>query len=731
MTRRLLPFLFTVVLFVAVTPVFAHAELVRAVPEPNAALDRSPALIELYFSEAVEASFSTITVFDESGDQVDNGDSLLDPTDPTRLTVTVRTLPDGVYTVVWQVLSTVDGHVTSGAFPFAVGKVDATVLAAAEQASQQVKVSLGEVAARWLLYLSATALTGGTLFMLAVWQPAYRVVKQATGREWVDPTPWRRLAKLALVGLIVANILGLFAQAGKAAGVDLAAPWGEAMGGVLFRTRYGALWVARLALAIALVGLAAITRKRLHRWITLGLSLGVLLTISLGSHAAAEPRPLWPVLLDWVHLVAASVWVGGLLHFAVGLWSLRRPIAGQGPYTRFVAQLLPRFSTLAIMSVGALTLTGLYASLARVGSLDALTSTFYGRTLIAKLIVAALMVSLGAINLLIITPNMKRAAVRPEGQPSLVARFRMSVTSEVALGILLLLSVGLLTSTPPAQAITNALTASGAADDLQLDLTVTPGRVGVNTFTLSVTHSGQPLDDVREVALRFTPTRANVPPSEAALTAQGNGKYTTQGAYLSLPDDWQIQVVVRRADKFDAFANFSFDLTPNPAPTAIPWTRVTGGLLLAAALACAFTADKLAPGRRAMTHLGVALGAAVFAVGVAVFYSPVVTGSGGLVNPVPPSAVSIAQGQALYESNCLACHGPGGKGDGPVGLTLNPRPADLSIHAIPGVHTDGQLYLWITNGFPGSPVMPAFKDSLDNEERWHLVNFIRTLAPRQ
>jgi mono/diheme cytochrome c family protein len=66
-----------------------------------------------------------------------------------------------------------------------------------------------------------------------------------------------------------------------------------------------------------------------------------------------------------------------------------------------------------------------------------------------------------------------------------------------------------------------------------------------------------------------------------------------------------------------------------------------------------------------------------------------------------------------------------------VGLTLNPRPADLSIHATPGVHTDGQLYLWITNGFPGSPVMPAFKDSLDNEERWHLVNFIRTLAPRQ
>jgi copper transport protein len=731
MTRRLVPFLLIAILLAAVTPVLAHAELVRAVPEPNAALDRSPALIELYFSEAIEASFSTITVFDESGDQADNGDSLLDPTDPTRLTVTVRTLPDGVYTVVWQVLSAVDGHVTSGAFPFAVGSVDAAVLAAAEQASQQVRVSLSEVAARWLLYLSATALTGGTLFMLAVWQPAYRVVKQAVGREWVDPTPWRRLARLTLVGLLVANILGLLAQAGKATGVDLAAPWGEAVGDVLFRTRYGALWIARLTLAIALVGLAAITRQRPQRWITFGLSLGVLLTISLGSHAAAETRPLWPVVSDWVHLAAASVWVGGLLHFALGLWSLRRPPAGQGPYTRLVAQLLPRFSTLALLSVGALTLTGLYASLARVGSLDALTSTFYGRTLIVKLALALVMVALGAVNLLLVTPRVKRAAGRAEGQASLVARFRVSVTSEIALGALLLLSVGLLTSTPPARAVINVLTASGAADDLQLDLTITPGRVGVNTFTLSVAHSGQPLDDVREAALRFTPTRANVPPSEAALTAQGNGEYTAQGAYLSLPDDWQVQVVVRRADKFDAFANFSFDLTPNPAPTAIPWTRVTGGLLLTAALACAFAADKLAPGRRTVTHMGVGLGAAVFAVGVAVFYTPVETESGGLVNPVPPSADSIAQGQALYETNCLACHGPDGKGDGPVGLTLNPRPADLSIHATPGVHTDGQLYLWITNGFPGSPVMPAFKDSLDNEERWHLVNFIRTLAPRQ
>ncbi len=101
-----------------------------------------------------------------------------------------------------------------------------------------------------------------------------------------------------------------------------------------------------------------------------------------------------------------------------------------------------------------------------------------------------------------------------------------------------------------------------------------------------------------------------------------------------------------------------------------------------------------------------------------------------LVNPISPNAASIADGRSLYQQNCLACHGPAGKGDGPVGLTLNPRPADLSYHAQPGVHTDGQLFDWITNGFPGSSAMPAFGQKLSDSQRWDLVNFIRTLASK-
>jgi len=99
------------------------------------------------------------------------------------------------------------------------------------------------------------------------------------------------------------------------------------------------------------------------------------------------------------------------------------------------------------------------------------------------------------------------------------------------------------------------------------------------------------------------------------------------------------------------------------------------------------------------------------------------------VNPVPPDNQSVAAGQNLYTTYCVPCHGITGLGDGPVGLTINPKPADLRQHAIPGVHTDAQLFEWITNGFPGSQ-MPPFKTTLSDTDRWNLVNFIRTLAPK-
>jgi copper transport protein len=589
------------------------------------------------------------------------------------------------------------------------------------------------VVANWLAYLSAATLLGGTLFVLIIWRPAAAALKAETGTANDAPLPWERIAAGALLVLTLASILGLLVQGGQVSGAELAAPWSDAIAGVLFQTRLGVIWLARLVLILALALLLLRAPSPRQLWLAVGAGMLLMLTISLSSHAAADPNPLLPVLSDWIHLLAVAAWVGGLTHFAAALWATRRSrdSGGKPMAARLAARLLPRFSALALISVSVLALTGLYMAILRLGSFDLLFHTLYGQTLIAKIALALPMVGMGAVNLLLTTPRMRQAASASTDAP-VVRFFRRFVTSELALGAVVLLSVGLLTALPPARttATAAAVRAQANVDDLKVELSVQPGKVGLNTFSLQVTANGQPVAGAKEVALRFTPTIANLAPSQAELKDNGNGLYTARGAYLSLPDNWQVQAVVRREGKFDAFANFNIPLGVTAPATAFPWHRLSGGLLVAAAGLIFFALTRIPLGARRWPRLGnwgAAL--ALCAVGLVVYYQTPPAPNSGPVNPIAPNADSVARGHALYTANCVPCHGVAGKGDGPVGLTLNPRPADLSAHAVPGVHTDGQLFTWITDGFAGS-VMPAFKNVLSDDNRWDLVNYVRTLAPK-
>jgi copper transport protein len=720
--------LFVLVFIVAVRPAGAHANLLQSTPPANAVLDRAPVQIELLFSEPLEDNFSSIEVLDTAGNRVDNEDAGVDPADPTRMTVTVRSLPDGIYTVSWRTLSTVDGHVTAGAFPFAVGEVDEAALAAA-QSGTTVTVSPVESLARWLTYAGILTLVGGSLFILLVWHPAIRRLEP-------DPTPepnWQRLALVAILLLIVGTLLWVLAQAGQVTGGVMAFPWDPAVFQVLFTTRFGALILARLLLALLMVPLLLVSPTNTKRIVALVLGLLVLLTISLGSHAAAEADPLLPILADWVHLAMASFWVGGLVYFTAAMLATRPE--GALSRAQLAAGLIPRFSALALVSVALLVLTGVYASLLQLTALAELTTTAYGQTLLVKLVIFTPMLLLGAANLLFTSPRMKKAA-QNTGSPSLVSRFRRMVTSEATLGIAVLLSVGLLTTlpTPSDLNVTAGFEETQSAEDLEITLAVNPGRVGVNTYTVTVLQDGRPLDNTKAVELQFTPTTSGLPPSEVQLTAQGNGTYSVEGAYFGVPDAYQVRVAVRRNDTFDTFANYDLSVGGVSAAASadgqtFAWHQFTGllAVFIGVAFLFALWPFMTSPLRRATMAGAPAL--LIGSLGIYVFLvNPAPPVDFYPANPIPPNSASIANGEALYLENCLPCHGPNGAGDGPVGVSLNPPPADLTEHTAPGVHTDGRLYDWITNGFAGS-VMPAFQDRLTDEQRWHLVNYIRTFSP--
>jgi mono/diheme cytochrome c family protein len=301
--------------------------------------------------------------------------------------------------------------------------------------------------------------------------------------------------------------------------------------------------------------------------------------------------------------------------------------------------------------------------------------------------------------------------------------------AELTFAGLLLASVSFLTYIPPAKlpSPVTDLTSTTKVDDLKIGIAISPGRVGQNTFILHLTSNGEPVHSAKEVLLRFTPSQANIPPSELELISQGDGTFIAKGTYLSISGNWQVQTVVRREDKFDAFANFNFAIQkPGAAKEAVGIPRQTGFLLLWIGLLLGLMSFSRLP--KPALRFGAGAPLTLLMIGLGIFYvARPIPVSIEQANPIAPNSESIVAGQMIFTATCAPCHGTTGKGDGPIGMALNPRPADLTQHAIPGIHTDSQLFEWITNGFPGSR-MPAFKSTLSDTDRWNLVNYIRTLA---
>jgi copper resistance protein C len=97
----------------------AHAYLVKSVPAGRATLFSSPGTIQLWFNERLEPKYSSASVYDPDGKRVDADHAQVSTEDPKQLSVAVKQLPAGRYTVKFRVLS-VDGHVVEQSFPFTI-----------------------------------------------------------------------------------------------------------------------------------------------------------------------------------------------------------------------------------------------------------------------------------------------------------------------------------------------------------------------------------------------------------------------------------------------------------------------------------------------------------------------------------------------------------------------------------------------------------------------------------
>ncbi len=741
----------------------AHANLVRSEPGANAVLDNPPNQLKLWFSETPEPHFSEAKLFDRSGQEVKGVSALQrDAQDDKLLIATLPALSPGVYSVAWRVLSAVDGHTTGGGFVFVIGRnqvpaagIRASSASVADSASGP---TVPGVAIRWLNYLSMALLVGGFAFVPLVFQRA--TAQGQKGRSRPAPTSASAgsfsqtsgLFKLLVIawGLaILATIGGAILQATTSARIDSLAALADPLVALLTNTRYGGLFWAHMALLALVGGLLVFRRSRWWWsglalpwwWIGLAINLLALLTISMGSHAAAVD-PVLAVLRDWLHIAAMSVWIGGLAALLLALRWLRRDKTVQS--ARMMAYLVSRFSQVATVSLALLALTGFYRVLDEIGDFYNLLDTPYGLTLLLKLALLIPLLGLGAANLLLMERRIKQAAAHPEGEDAIRPWYhliRQTVGSEIIFAAAILLVTGALTSLPPGRdAFGAGIVVRGQADDLRVILNASPGLVGLNTFNIYLRDGiGRPVVDTEKVALIFTMLEHDMGQSEVVADNLGDGRYIAQTGSVAMPGAWRAEVLIRRAGLDDARAALDISIrvsarqsinTAGFAPVLIyPSRALIGAIIVISGLLSLAWVRRLGLARRWAGWLVLIVGMLIIGGGASAFASAFVTGittSIPVQNPIPADAESVQRGHLVYVINCAGCHGTTGLGDGPTAAALNPKPANLRVHMAQG-HSNAQLFEWISQGIDGS-AMPAFEGRLTEQKRWDVINYIRTFT---
>lgn len=750
--RLLLAVVLLALLALAPQAAFAHADLARSDPAAGTVLDQSPKRVTIWFTEPIEPGYSDIRVLESSGGRVDQADSAVDPGDPTALSVSLASLPPGIYTVAWRNTSKADGHGIQGSFAFSV-KQPLSGQDFPKQQAPPLFSSPFEPFLRWTSLLGAMALPGGLAFLLLVVRPslgsfpeAYRKLRSRIG-----------LLLWVATGLLFLSEIGrLLIHASTLNDLPVSRVFGGPVWAVLADTDWGHLWLWRLALTGAFAMLAGFSgtmvieesqdgpgeQPRLHlvAWLLLALGMGILLTMSLSSHGAAlAGLRAAGVFTDYVHLLAAAFWVGGLLHLAAGLPLLFRTLS---PPRRGLAlsALVRRFSTLAILAAGTLVITGLYSAWALVGTWPALPRTAYGKDLIAKLALLVPLLALAAMNFFWIGPRLAQST-------RAAPRLRRIVTCEARLAVALILTVGVLTTLEPARQEAArigigqpaGLSFQAMAGDLHVGFSVSPGQIGNNRLIISLKdHNGRPVTGSADVTALLRYIGKDLGAMPVTAVAGPDGTYEVGQALLTIAGPWQAELLVRRPGSFDTPTTFQFTIPPAGSAATQAWAPSpdTGRLLFGVELlALGLLFAGVAPWRvRWRSRAGAAIlsaGGVMAMIGAALIVQAVLGGRGQKdpeINPFPPTEQSVSMGRELYQQYCQLCHGTTGKGDGPAAASLVPQPFDLTVHG--PLHSDGELYRFIAKGVAGTG-MPAWNETLTEDQIWHIINYLRVLAPQR
>jgi copper transport protein len=537
-------------LLVAPSVASAHAYLIKTVPAASVVLSAPPPNVQLTYDEAVEPRFAIVSVTNPQGQQETTAPVSRSAANPDTLVVPVRPhLPEGWYLIYWRAIS-VDGHPVQGAFTYAIGPNPGPAPQFPVPSVSATATTPQLLITRWAMFLTVMAAVGLFVFRTLIARPLVRRVEGAGLRSVTSA-----FVAASVLGLIAIPVYLDFSIAND----SLRSVFDVAALVPLFGVTAFGRAIVDLELCFALFCVAAwislwVDRpEREHRSIAelvaitgaLLAAAAVLLVPGAAGHAAqTSPRGL-TLAFDWLHMVAGSIWFGGLVGLLV-LWfglSSRNRVAA-------LSVVVPRFSNVALGSVLVLAGTGVGETIDHMPAVNALWETGFGQAILVKtgLLGGAALLASG--NMLRSRPGLIAARERPEvGEPSArLLRGLISGEAVIVAGVVFAAAVlSSLAPPPPAFALENSALASVGPGRVVrtvqragyvLQVLVSPNKAAApDSFALRITKGGQ-LVRGANVTLSFNHLEMQMPQEEYQLTETQPGIYSRAAPALVMVGRW-------------------------------------------------------------------------------------------------------------------------------------------------------------------------------------------------
>lgn len=526
----------------------AHAVLESTDPADGAVLPESPAQVTMTFNETITLAAHGTSLLDGQGKQV--------PADIVAVDNTVRITPtaavaDGSYIVTWRVISA-DTHPVSGGITFAVGAPSATSVEAPDQATDR-PVTVVRLIIETLRYIGILGFAGLLYFAVFIAGSALGASEGLTARI-------RRITRSLAATAIAAAVLM----------VPMERLWqdGDGLPSLLSPSlwRQAILDPAAVAALLITTGIIAAwigSRRQLATVTAAGLAVTLGALIVEGHTRSYGPAYL-TVPADLLHVTTAALWFGGLIGLTIVL------VTGTDARPTATAAAVDRFSTIAAWLVTALTVAAIVLWWRIAGSITGLWTTDYGRLVLIKIILAAIVSAVAAWNRYRLVPSVtgrgRRRSSPPNDEAPVTAsrdraltRLRRAVTAEVVILVAVIGVTAVLTSetpTPPAGAVADqpaSTTVTAGEEDLIATFVITPAAVGINSVHLSLADdAGRPVTTYNGLPPDLTVTLkgTTIGPFRHELVPIGRDSFEAT-VDLPLPGTWMFSLVVRTGE-FDS-----------------------------------------------------------------------------------------------------------------------------------------------------------------------------------